>query len=228
MEDIKKQEKIDSQKNWFKQHPIGTGTVIFFGFIFFVSSLSGDSSNTTTPLQPAVNNPVIQNTITPDNEVPKKVDNTTQEKLQKVITNKTSENVPVRNLIPQVIAPVAPVVVPKQEVQVPIPTIQPAIPKTWHTVTTHSSEVDTKTAPFELHGSQWRISYSCESTSETNGFFGSIGSTNGKTIMGGLFAYGVKCPTSNTSYLYAQSAGQYYLDLTSVNVKYSVTVEDYY
>jgi hypothetical protein len=57
-------------------------------------------------------------------------------------------------------------------------------------------------------------------------FNGTIDTTTG--FGGDVFAALVTCPTSNTTYEYSLSPGQYYLDLSSDNDFYSVTVEDYY
>jgi len=113
------------------------------------------------------------------------------------------------------------------------PTTPPAtvVPKTWHTVTTYSISTSTQTPPFSMQGSEWRISYTCAIADQTqNGgaFNGGIYNTS-DGFLANFFAQDVTtCPTNNTSYVYAQTPGQYYLNIEPFNVLVGVTVEDYY
>ena len=103
-------------------------------------------------------------------------------------------------------------------------------PKSWHTVTTYSNNINTQTSPFSMQGSQWRVTYSCTVADSTNTFNlleGIIESASDGS-MTNIFASGVTCPTSNTSYVYAQTAGQYYFNLEPTNANYTVKIEDYY
>jgi ribosomal protein L40E len=113
-----------------------------------------------------------------------------------------------------------------QAATAPTPTAQP---KTWHTAYTYNGNTTIQTPPFSMQGSQWRITYSCsiaDSSQSVSWFNGLIDSTNGSG--GSAFATTVNCPTNNTSYVYSQDPGQYYLDLSMWNSNYTVTVEDYY
>ncbi|MDR3519905.1 MAG: hypothetical protein P4L63_03420 [Candidatus Pacebacteria bacterium] len=109
----------------------------------------------------------------------------------------------------------------------------PTVPKTWHTVTTYSASTSTQTPPFSMQGSEWRISYTCSVADTTS--YNDEGALNGGIYnasdgsLANFFAEDVtNCPTSNTSYVYAQTPGQYYLDLEPINALVGVTVEDYY
>lgn len=112
----------------------------------------------------------------------------------------------------------------------PAPAQPAAPPATWHTAYTYSGSSNTNTQTFALQGQQQKIEYQCtvpeSSDQETAWFNGTIQGTNG----GGydVFAYTVTCPTSNTTYEYSLSPGQYYLGLQPFNASYSVTVLDYY
>ncbi len=108
-----------------------------------------------------------------------------------------------------------------------IETPKQEVTKIWHIAETYSGDTKIQTSPFSMKGSQWRVSYNCTPTDSTNGFSGSIGFVD-KQLIANSFAMSVKCPKSNTSYVYAQDPGDYYLDLDSVYAHYSVTVEDYY
>jgi uncharacterized protein YxeA len=98
---------------------------------------------------------------------------------------------------------------------------------TWHTVTTVNSDKEWNTPAFSMQGTEWRITYSCTSTSGL--FFGSIVSILDTYHAGEIFALDVNCPTDATpSYYYSESPGQYYLTFKPTNSTYNVTVEDYY
>lgn len=100
---------------------------------------------------------------------------------------------------------------------------------TWHTVYTYANSVTIHTPTFSLQGQRQKISYTCsitDSSTPDNGFNGIIHPVTGYND--DTFAEMVTCPTNNTTYEYSLSPGQYYLDLSSVNASYSVTVEDYY
>ncbi|MFZ1074952.1 MAG: hypothetical protein WAN50_01085 [Minisyncoccia bacterium] len=105
-------------------------------------------------------------------------------------------------------------------------------PATWHTTVTYNGGTDTKTSPFTMNGTEWRITYSCSPTDtsdSTSDLFGSIESTNGELSGFDNFANDAQCPVSNSvSYVYAQTPGQYYLDIGPINSSYTVTVEDLY
>ena len=102
----------------------------------------------------------------------------------------------------------------------------PETPKTWHRVIDTTIQIDTNTPPFAMQGSQWRITYHCVSGKEFNTFYGRIDST--EKGYGSSFANGVTCPQSNTSYEYAQSPGQYYLDIRLIDAAAEIVIEDYY
>lgn len=108
----------------------------------------------------------------------------------------------------------------------PTPQVQQPSPS-WHTAMTYSNNTSIKTTPFSMQGNQWRITYSCSATDPINDFYGYVFSTN-SDVYSENFASAVTCPQNNTSYAYNKNPGQYYLDLRSFNVNYTVTVEDYY
>ena len=112
----------------------------------------------------------------------------------------------------------------------PIVPVVPESPKSWHLVASPIITAETKTEPFAMQGSRWRISYICSSSDPNNGFFGSIVSTDGGVQEN--FALGVTCPTANEVNEYSEPTGNYYLDLNPVSLggpaSVSVTVEDYY
>ncbi len=113
--------------------------------------------------------------------------------------------------------------------QTPTPQAPPPTPKSWHTAYTYNNNIGIQTPPFSMQGSEWRINYSCtvsDSSVSYSNFNGIVDSATGGG--GNVFAEIVNCPTSNTSYVYSQDPGQYYLDLDANNVHYTVTVEDYY
>jgi hypothetical protein len=106
---------------------------------------------------------------------------------------------------------------------------------TWHTVYSYSgNDTSNITTPaFSLKGSQWRVVYSCKVGPSAQGepgsntdFSGYIESASDGS-MEFLFANG-PCPSSNTSYSYGNTPGNYALSLQSYGVAYTVTVEDYY
>lgn len=110
------------------------------------------------------------------------------------------------------------------------PSSAPSTSATWHTAYTYSGNSDVNTPPFALQGQEQKIEYQCtvpESDDQESAYFGGmIQSTTGYD--GDAFANTVACPTSNTTYEYSLSPGQYYLDLEPINASYSVTVLDYY
>jgi hypothetical protein len=111
------------------------------------------------------------------------------------------------------------------------PVTPPAPQAIWHTATTASNNIQTQTAPFAMHGTQWRVKYSCAITNpvySTNGFIGSIDSVADGSQANNFANLINGCPTTNTSYVYGQTPGQYYFDLEPVNASYNVTIEDYY
>ena len=97
---------------------------------------------------------------------------------------------------------------------------------TWHTVYTYSNNTSVQTPTFAMEGNQWRITYSCTASaisgSQFNGFIQTASDNGGQS-----FASFVTCPSTQTSYIYSQTPGQYYLNLIA-NTSYNVTVEDYY
>jgi hypothetical protein len=103
----------------------------------------------------------------------------------------------------------------------------------WHTAYTYSNNVDIKTPQFAMKGSKWRVTYSCttnpDALAEGIGgmFYGHIYSAD-TGVEATNFASFVYCPRNDTSYVYAQTPGQYYLDLSAPSSSYNVTVEDYY
>lgn len=108
---------------------------------------------------------------------------------------------------------------------------QVAPAKTWHSVYNYSNGTTIQTPPFALQGSEQRITYGCLVTDSSGGdsanlFNGVIAATSG--YPSNTFASFITCPSQNTSYVYANPPGQYYLDLTASNASYTVTVEDYY
>jgi hypothetical protein len=105
----------------------------------------------------------------------------------------------------------------------------PAAPASWHTAYTYNASVTTKTPAFALQGQQQKISYTCsvaDSGNTYSNFNGVINST--ANYSNDVFAWTVNCPSSNSTYEYSLPSGQYYLDLTSGNSSYTVTVQDYY
>jgi hypothetical protein len=119
-------------------------------------------------------------------------------------------------------------------VSTPTPVIQPPVSVTkWHTTLTYSNTTDIQTPPFTMYGSEWRVTYSCTSSAQAQHygigaqFYGYIYSTDDGTMVD-QFASFVNCPHTDTSYMYSQIPGQYYLNLAQANGAYSVTVEDYY
>ena len=151
--------------------------------------------------------------------------------IQEASTTKTAvatPSLPVSAPKPVAATPVASA--PTQPTTPVIPT-PPATPAVWHTVYNDSDESQTNTPPFTLKGTQQKIDYSCtvlDSTNPYSSFNGSIESTQGLYSGYDNFAYVVNCPTSNATYEYSLSPGQYYLDLGPDNAHYTVTVEDYY
>ena len=106
----------------------------------------------------------------------------------------------------------------------------PAPPASWHTAYTYSSSATIHTPPFSLQGQQQKIAYTCSLADSSNTY----GSTfNGiiqsiTSYQSDVFAWEVACPTSNSTYEYSLPPGQYYLDLSSTNASYTVSIEDYY
>jgi hypothetical protein len=104
---------------------------------------------------------------------------------------------------------------------------------TWHTTLTYSNNTTIQTPPFTMYGSEWRVTYSCTVSPQAQQygiggqFYGYIYSTDDGSMTDN-FASFVNCPHTDTSYLYSQIPGQYYLNLTQANGSYTVTVEDYY
>ena len=96
----------------------------------------------------------------------------------------------------------------------------------WHTAYSYSGKTDVKTPVFAMQGSHWRIIYSCSVVSKGAALWGKIASPDGSVYED--FATHVDCPAQNTTYAYSKPAGQYYLDIGSVNAGYTFTVEDYY
>ena len=119
---------------------------------------------------------------------------------------------------------------PTPVVQTLTPPVQ-QVPKTWHTAFTFSNSGVTQSPPFSMQGSEWRITYTCTPTDTNQGnlddFTGEIDSAS-TGMMANMFANGAKCPSTNTSYVYAQTPDQYYLSFNPFYTSYTVTVEDYY
>jgi len=117
-----------------------------------------------------------------------------------------------------------------QSAPLPVATPQPpAQPKTWHIVFNYTNSTTIQTPPFTLQGSEQRITYTCSIVDNTNPnvlFNGVMPSVDGSEY--NTFANFASCPSQNTSYVYSQPPGQYYLNLTSDNAAYTVEIEDYY
>ncbi len=107
--------------------------------------------------------------------------------------------------------------------------INVAAPTTWHTAYTYSGSTAVNTPSFTLEGSEWRITYTCSLTdaSVSSAYFsGDVDSTDNSVDE--QFANTTSCPGQNTSYVYSDPPGQYYLDLNEINAGYTVKVEDLY
>ena len=100
----------------------------------------------------------------------------------------------------------------------------------WHTAFTYSDNTTINTTPFNMKGSQSRITYTC-TTIDTNigkGDFSGVIDSTGKSGDRNVFADMANCPITKTFNIYSMEPAQYYLQLLPVNASYSVTVEDYY
>ncbi len=92
----------------------------------------------------------------------------------------------------------------------------------WHVAYTYSNDTDIKTPPFTMHGSEWKITYTCGAATPDY-FGGDIASAKDGSYISEI-ANHPTCPTTQSSYAYGQSPGQYYLDLSSNGPTYSVTI----
>jgi hypothetical protein len=113
------------------------------------------------------------------------------------------------------------------------PATQPVVAQaTWHTAFTYSNSVGfITTQPFNLQGSQWRITVSCNptenegpGTTRFTAYINSVASGGSD----GVAADSYCTQNPNVSYLYNNDPGQYALQVASVNSTYIVTIEDYY
>ena len=95
----------------------------------------------------------------------------------------------------------------------------------WHVAYTYTNDTSIQTQPFVMHGGEWKITYTCDATP---GYFGGDIDSASSGSYTTQIANNPSCPTTQSSYAYGQSAGQYYLNISSTGPSYSITVQDYY
>jgi hypothetical protein len=100
------------------------------------------------------------------------------------------------------------------------------IEPSWHTVITFTGSSSKKTQSFSIKGDQWRIKWNCQLNGEfeTGNFIAWAEPTSGD--YGELIA-NTSCPASEITYSY-EGKRNYYLDIISTFVNWSLTVEDLY
>jgi hypothetical protein len=206
-------ENQEPKKKWFYKSPwFWVLSVLFFIWIVNATSNNSGSSSSAQAI-PTVSTPVVT-TSTPTSPAP---ENTAPAKQVKAVAAPVQPSTPTP-------APVA--IAPTPAPALVTPTAPTA---SWHTAFTYSNNVDSKSPPFSMQGSQWRITYTCsltDSSTDTNIFGGFIWPINSNTYAES-WDY-MNCPTTNTSYGYTETPGQYYLDVRDTNATYTITVEDYY
>jgi hypothetical protein len=189
---------------WAERHPVLTGILAVL-IILLIASFIGSGSNQHQDAPPATPAPV-----------------TTQDNIAPATAPVSATTAPTTTTVQKTTSVSA---------KPAIPAVA-ATPKAWHTAFTYSGDSDTQTQPFALQGSEWRITYSCTTSAEAasdgvdGNFYGYIYSTDG--TIANNFASFIDCPANNTSYVYSQPAGQYYLKTMSPNASYIVTIDDLY
>jgi hypothetical protein len=119
-------------------------------------------------------------------------------------------------------SPTIPTVVPVANTTKPAVISQPS----WHTAFTYSGESSTGSAPFEMRGSHWRATLSCQASAEFGGV--NVILIGGPNIETEQFGGVTDCPSNKVYDFYNHTPGSYTLTTNANNVNYSVKIEDYY
>jgi len=83
------------------------------------------------------------------------------------------------------------------------------------------------TAPFQLHGTHWRVVYSCTPNKSSGFASASILQADGGSQTIGLGGFD-DCPLNHTYDFPNQTAGQFFLSVIASDASYTITVQDYY
>ena len=119
------------------------------------------------------------------------------------------------------------------KVTTPVPPPAPIIPKSWHAVTVFSGNNEKNTDPFVVKGSQWRIRWSANASTESSycqeygcSFYVYVYNTINNSYIDDISA-DIKSYSEDTSNFY--TAGSYYLKISGSNINsWTITIEDYY
>ncbi|MGC9968434.1 MAG: hypothetical protein ABSC29_01725 [Minisyncoccia bacterium] len=107
-----------------------------------------------------------------------------------------------------------------------IPATSPT-PKTWHTATTVTAATTENTPPFNIQGTQWRATWSCQAALPVN-TTPTVFAESTDGLGGDSVAEPNTCPSGNTTYFY-DGPGTYYLKINIYDpATMTITIEDYY
>jgi len=105
--------------------------------------------------------------------------------------------------------------------------IENATPKSWHVVTTITTDTSKNTPPFAIQGNEWRATWNCQSESTVN-TTPSVYAKSTTGYSGDKIADPSSCPSGDTTYLY-DGPGNFYLEIGIYSsATMTVTIEDYY
>lgn len=142
--------------------------------------------------------------------------------------------VPTQPVVKKVPTP-TPVITPPLVVSTPVVVTPPPTPapipiptKSWHTVYTISSSDTKQTPPFNIQGSQWRVTWSCSYISSQYPTTPTIHAYSVTGYSSDTVADPSTCPSTDTTYLYG-GPGTYYFKISIYSATtITATVEDYY